>query len=121
MRYGRPGFYREVAILFKDITEINTETDKTELYVYEDKGKSFKFKYPNKKGDVFSEVRILESFPMSSSEVMIVTNADLDFGINDRVIIAGASSLINRIEEMPDATRLRGNKKKREIKILWLT
>lgn len=121
MRYGRPGFYREVAKLFKDITEINTETDKTELYVYEDKGKSFKFKYHNKKGNLTNEVRTLESFPMSSSEVIISTNADLDFGITDRVTIAGENSLINRIERMPDTTRLRGIKKKREVKILWLT
>lgn len=121
MRYGRPGFYREVAILFKDITEIDTETDKTELYVYEDKGKSFKFKYHNKKGAVSSIIRTLESFPMSSSDIVISTNADLEFGESDRVVIAGEKNLINRIERMPDTTRLRGIKKKREVKILWLT
>lgn len=121
MRNKIPGFYREVAILKKQTLEPDNETDKTENYVYEDIGKSFKFKYHNKKGDITTEARLLASFPYSSSFVIIETNTELEFKNNDRVVIAGENSLIDRIEIMPDTTRLRGIKKKREVKILWLT
>lgn len=121
MRYKIPGFYREVAILKKQTLAPDNETDKTENYVYEDIGKSFKFKYLNRTGDITTEARLLASFPYASSFVKIATNTELEFKNNDRVVIAGQNSLIKGIERMPDATRLRGIKKKREVKILWLT